>query len=117
MHGGTLTISSSPGGFTTRLAVTGAWKYLGKVGRNKGYKWKSASSPIRKIVIRRGKTVKIAGRGAVLGFDLDANPDPVRVGLGIGGHLYCFEFGGERVTFKLNEGFAAKRAAAPGSCP
>jgi hypothetical protein len=117
MHGGTLTISSSPGGFTTRLAVTGAWKYLGKVGRNKGYKWKSASSPIRKIVIRRGKTVKIAGRGAVLGFDLDANPDPVRVGLEIGGHLYCFEFGGERVTFKLNEGFAAKRAAAPGSCP
>jgi hypothetical protein len=116
-HGATLVVSSSAGGFAASHALTGAWKYIGKVGRNKGYRWKSGQSPIRALVIKRGKLVQIAGRGAALGFDLDGDPDPVRVELGIGGHLYCFEFGGERVTFKRNAVFAAKRAGAPAACP
>jgi hypothetical protein len=117
VNDGTLTIASGAGGFDTRHDLAGGWKYLGKVGQNKGYKWKSGSSPIRSIVIKRGKLVKVAGRGAALGFDLDDDPRPVRVSLGIGGHLYCFEFGGETVTFKPNKRFAAKRAGAPAACP
>jgi hypothetical protein len=117
VNGGTLAIASVPGGFAARHDLTGAWSYLGKSGQNKGYKWKSASLPIRTIVIKRGKLVKIAGRGASLGFDLDDNPNPVRVELGIGGHLYCFELAGEGVVFKAGKRYAARRAGAPGACP
>ena len=116
-HGATLTLSSAAGGFASQHVLNGAWKYVGKVGRNKGYKWKSSSSPIRAVVLKRGKSVKIAGRGSALGFGLLANPDPVRVELQIGDHLYCFEFGGERVTFRLNQTFRAKRSLAPAVCP
>ena len=115
-NGATLTLSSVAGGFASSHALNGAWKYIGKVGRNKGYKWKSDSSAIRTVVLKRGKVAKIVGSGAGLGFDLDANPDPLRMELQIGGHLYCFEFGGEKVTFKLNQSFKAKRASAP-VCP
>jgi hypothetical protein len=116
-QGALLTLSSVPGGFASAHPLIGSWKYVGKVGRNKGYKWKSSSSAIRTVVVKRRKLVKIVGRGAALGFDLDTNPDPLRVGLQLGGHLYCFEFGGEKVTFKLNESFKAKRATPPATCP
>ena len=116
-NGGTLAISSAAGGFATRHDLAGAWAYVGKVGQNKGYKWKSGSAPIRSIVIKRAKLLKVAGRGAALGFDLDANPNPVRVQLGIGGQLYCFEFDGEVVAFKTGTRYVAKRAGAPGACP
>ncbi len=112
--GGTLAIFSS--GSAVRHDLAGGWRYLGRAGQNKGYKWKSGSFTIRTVVIRRGRVVKIAGRGA-LGFDLDDDPRPVRLELGIGGHLYCFEFGGQLVNIKLSKLLKAKRAAAPGTCP
>jgi hypothetical protein len=117
VHGGELTISSAAGGFTKTHVLAGGWRYVGKAGRNKGYKWKSKSSPIRKIVIKRHKAVKVSGRGETLGFDLNDNPNPVRVTLRTGAHLYCLEFGGRQLKFKPDRRWAAKRSPAPTTCP
>jgi len=117
VHGGQLTIASAAGGFSKTHVLAGGWKYVGKAGRNKGYKWKSKSSPIRKIVIKRHKAVKVTGRGDTLGFDLNDNPNPVRVTLGIGAHVYCLEFGGRQQKFKPDKRWGAKKAPAPSVCP
>jgi hypothetical protein len=117
LHGGQLTIASTAGGFSKTHVLVGGWKYVGKAGKNKGYKWKSKSSPIRKIVIKRRKAVKVSGRGDTLGFDLNDNPNPVRVTLGIGAHVYCLEFGGRQLKFKPDRRWAAKKAPAPTICP
>jgi hypothetical protein len=117
VHGGELTISSAAGGFTKAHVLAGGWKYVGKPGRNKGYKWKSKSSPIRKIVIKRHKAVKVSGRGDTLGFDLNDNPNPVRVTLRTGAHVYCLEFGGRQLKFKPDRRWAAKKSPAPTTCP
>jgi hypothetical protein len=113
-NGGALTVFS--GGSATGHALAGGWRYVGKAGRNRGYKWKSKTVPIRAIVIRPGKVVKIVGRGAI-GVDLEHDPRPVRLELGVGGHLYCFEFGGRLVDIRLNERLAARQAPAPATCP
>jgi hypothetical protein len=116
VHGGAFTISSGPGGFAATQALVGAWKYVGKVGQDKGYKWKSRTSPVRSVAIKAGR-LTIAGRGAGLGFDLDDDPDPVDVTLAIGAHAYCLEFGGAAPRFKPNRLYRAKGAPAPASCP
>jgi hypothetical protein len=116
VHGGTLTISSNAGGFGATLDLVGGWKYIGKVGQGRGYKWKSRNAPIRTILIKAGKLV-LAGRGAGLGFDLDRDPNPVRVVLALGAHTYCLEFGGAAPKFKANRLYRAKRAPAPATCP
>jgi len=116
VHGGALTLSSSAGGFTATPPLVGSWKYVGKVGQGKGYKWKSATSPIRSVAIKNGK-LAIAGRGASLGFDLDDDPNPVRVQLTLGARIYCLEFGGASPRFKAGKLYAAKQAAAPAACP
>jgi hypothetical protein len=115
VHGGALTIASGAGGFSTTIPLAGAWKYVGKAGQGKGYKWKSRSAPIRSVVIKNAK-LAIKGRGAGLGFDLDDDPNPVRVELAIGAHAYCLEFGGAP-KFRASKVYRAKGAPAPASCP
>jgi len=116
VHGGALTISSTAGGFDVTHDLVGGWKYVGKAGQGRGYKWKSKSAPIRTILLKLGK-LAIAGKGAGLGFDLDDDPDPVRVKLTVGAHAYCLEFGGASPRFKAGRLFRAKNAAAPATCP
>jgi hypothetical protein len=115
VHGGALTISSDAGGFSTTIPLAGAWKYVGKAGQGKGYKWKSRTAPIRSVVVKNTK-LAIKGRGADLGFDLDDDPNPVRIELAIGAHAYCLEFGGAP-KFKAGKVYRAKGATAPASCP
>jgi hypothetical protein len=115
VHGGALTIASAAGGFSTTIPLAGAWKYVGKAGQGKGYKWKSRTAPIRSVVVKNAK-LAIKGRGAGLGFDLDDDPNPVRVELAIGGHAYCLEFGGAP-KFKAGKVYRAKGASAPAGCP
>jgi hypothetical protein len=116
VHGGALAISSDAGGFSTTIPLAGAWKYVGKAGQGKGYKWKSRTAPIRSVVIKNAK-LAIAGRGAGLGFDLDDDPNPVRIELAIGAHAYCLGFGGAAPKYKANKVYRAKGAPAPAGCP
>jgi hypothetical protein len=116
VHGGALTISSDAGGFDVTHDLVGGWRYVGKAGQGRGYKWKSKSAPIRTILLKPGK-LAIAGKGAGLGFDLDDDPDPVRVELTVGAHTYCLEFGGASPKFKAGRLYRATAAAAPAACP
>jgi hypothetical protein len=116
LHGGALTIASSAGGFGVTHDLAGAWRYVGKVGQRRGYKWKSRTAPIRTILVKPGKLV-VAGRGPGLGVDLDGDPNPVRVVLALGAHAYCLELGGAAPKFKANRLYRAKRAPAPATCP
>jgi hypothetical protein len=109
-------VSSAAGEFSTTHQLAGEWKYVGKVGAQKGYKWKSRTSPIRAVVIKSGKLV-IGGKGSGLRFDLDDDPNPVHVELALGEQRYCLEFGGAAPKFKAGRLYRAKLAAAPVVCP
>ncbi len=93
-----------------------SWNYFGGSGANRGYGFRSKVGPIRSVTIRPRRHVNITGRGAGLGHDLAAAPNPVDVVLTVGGHRYCMEFGGT-TRFSVGDSFAAKDAAAPVSCP
>jgi hypothetical protein len=116
-HGGRLTIASSSaaGAFLQEFPLDGEWDYIKKAGDERGYKWKSKTSPIRKVLVKPGKVIKILGKGTGMGFDLDADPDPVAVELRAGGHRWCWSFGGE-TKFKADKRWSAKNAGAPSAC-
>lgn len=118
-NGGTFRIASgsSPGGaFTGTHTLAGAWKVLGKPAAMKGYKWKSKTTPVRLVLVKAGKLLKAKAAGAMIGFDLDDDPDPVTVEVTIGTRRYCLEFGGA-TDFTEGKKYVAKKPAAPAACP
>ena len=112
-NGGSLRVFSGTFDDTYPLGAD-RWKYLGKAGKNKGYKFKPAS-PIKSVLVKPGKLVSVVAKGSGLGHSLAANPAPVGVVLTLGSHRYCMTFGGT-VTFKEGKKFLAKDAEA-GTCP
>ncbi|HEX6132073.1 MAG TPA: hypothetical protein VF044_10095 [Actinomycetota bacterium] len=118
VQGGSVSIASgSPGGaFTATHTLGGQWKVLGKPEAGKGYKWKSRTSPVRLVLIKTGKLLKVKAAGADVGFDLDDDPDPVMIEVCTGARRYCLELGGD-TTFKDGRKWVAKKAPAPGACP
>jgi len=118
-HGATLRVvsDSAAGAFDTtyQLPAGAGWGYVGKVGKNKGYKWTSKTGPITAVVLK-AKLLKISGKGAGLGDDLDGDPNPVDVVLTIGGGTSCLSFGGT-TKFKADKSYVATKAPAPASCP
>ena len=110
--------SGSPGGaFTGSHPLTGEWTVLGKPEAAKGYKWKSKTSPVRLLLVKNGKLLKVKAAGADVGFDLDDDPNPVRIEVRLGLRRYCLELGGADPTFKEGKKYVAKKAPAPGACP
>lgn len=118
VHGATLRVvsDSAAGAFDTTypLPAGAGWGYIGKVGKNKGYKWTSKTGPITAVVLKT-KLLKIAGKGAGLGDDLNDDPNPVDVVLTIGGRT-CLSFGGTP-KFKADKSYVATKAPAPAACP
>jgi cysteine-rich repeat protein len=116
LHGGFLKVVSRSGDqFVTAHDLPAAnWRIKGKPGKNKGYKLKKAG-PIRTVLVKPGKTLKVVARGDALGHTLRADPDPVHVALGLGSQVYCLTFGG-RATFKPGKTFVARKAPAPEAC-
>ena len=112
--GGSLRVTSSVGGFadTYDLPASG-WKYKGKAGQGKGYKFKGAAA-IKSLLVTPGKIVAV-GKGSGLGHTLAANPDPVDVIVALGDQRYCLRFGGT-VQYKDGKKYLAKNAPAPGAC-
>jgi len=116
LHGGTLRVVSAAGdGFddTYQLAAD-RWSYKKKVGQNLGYKFRP-TSPIRSVLVQPNKRIKIVANGTGLGHTLGADPQPVDVVLTVGGHCYCWRFGGD-VAFKADKKWLAKNASAPAAC-
>lgn len=116
LAGGELRVVSRAGdGFVGIYPLpAGSWSYKGKAGKNKGYKFKG-DGPIRKILVKAGKLVKITGKGAELVFSLGADPTPVHVSLSLGGHRYCATFDGTP-KFTAGKKYLVKKTAAPGAC-
>ena len=92
------------------------WKAIGKPKAIKGYRFKGGSGPIKLILVKAGKLVKIIGKGAELRQSLALDPQPVNVVLTTGAARYCMSFGGTP-TFTAGKRFLATNAPAPTVCP
>ncbi len=114
LHGGAVRIVTRAGdGFDHTYNLSAAnWRYIGRPGQNRGYRYKDKLGPIRLVKIRPGRQIKVVGRGAQLGHSLGLNPDPVVVFVSIGSRVFCSEYGGQ-VTFTRDGSFRAKDASAP----
>jgi polyvinyl alcohol dehydrogenase (cytochrome) len=99
---------------TYNLPMAG-WTTIGAPGRNKGYRFRSKTGPIKRVTLTPGRRVKVIGTGAFTAT-LSTNPNPVDVVLRTGAKRYCLEFGGT-ATFQAGKRFSAKDAPAPVSCP
>jgi hypothetical protein len=113
VKGGVLAVHGNGLDVAYELPASG-WKYQGKAGQNKGYKFKG-SRAIKSVVVKKDKLLSIVGKGDGLGQDLTANPAPVQLKLTLGGRKYCLEFGGT-VQFKAGTKLLAKSAPAPAVC-
>ncbi len=113
VNGGALFYRAANSTVTYELPASG-WKYQGKAGQNKGYKFKGTRS-IKSVIVKKGKILNIVGKGDGLGQDLSTDPRPVKLTLQLGARKYCLEFGGT-IQFKAGTKFLAKSAPAPTAC-
>jgi uncharacterized delta-60 repeat protein len=90
------------------------WRYLGKPTLGRGYRVRPVG-PIRSIVVKPGKLLRLSGRGRQLGHSLGAEPAAVSVVLTLGAQRYCLTFADG--TFRAGRRFVAQDAPAPAGCP
>src|SRR5205823_5768412 len=88
------------------------WKSIAK---GKGFKYVDTTGPIRLVIVKKGKLVKVTGAGGQLLHTLAANPDPVHVLIAAGTDGYCAAFA--RGRFTAGRKYIAAGSAPPGSCP
>lgn len=114
-NGGALRVVSAPGGFDTTYELPASgWKYQGRAGEGKGYKF-TGSGAIKSVLVKPGKLARVIGKGSSLGHTLAANPNPVGVILELGAQAYCGRFGGSP-QFKESTKYFTKSAPAPAEC-
>jgi hypothetical protein len=120
-NGGSLRVVTAAGDAfddTYSMPAGASWSYIGDAGENRGYKYKDstlANGPVKTLLIKPGKMLKVLGKGSGLGHTLGANPDPVNVVLTLGSQTYCLELGGG--DFEVDRSYAAQETGAPGACP
>jgi len=117
VNGGRLRVVSHDGTFFDLRFDLPAdrWRYIGKSGAAKGYKLKR-TKPVKSLVVKPGKQIKIALKAKDLGVLLDATPFPMHVVLTLGEQQYCMSFGGD-ATFTVGKKYVAVSAPAPAVCP
>jgi len=118
--GGSLRVSTATGdGFDTSYVLPAeGWTLIGKPGEHKGYRYsdrRRLHGPVTSAVVKTGKQLRIAAKGAALGHTLATDPDPVAVTLTLGTHRYCFVLGGA-TRFKAGRSYKATEAPAPLAC-
>ena len=118
LYGGFARIASPAGdGFDTTFWLPPEnWKYIGKPGQNRGYKYKDRDGAIMKVYVKPGKQITLKGKGAALGLSLGSDPDPVHVFVTIGERVHCASFGGV-VRFRPDRMYKGKNAPAPNTMP
>jgi len=110
----------APGGFDATYPLDagaqplGEWKPLVRRGQVRGYRW-SGPPPVTSVIVKAGRGLRIAGRGAHLQHTLEAGPQAVAVELMLGERPYCLEFGGS-VRERALRRFEATDAPVPASC-
>lgn len=116
LHGGNLRIFSLGGaGFDATFDLpASAWRYLAPRNRDRGWVLRK-QTPFKKILVKRGKRLKIVASGGSLPALAD-DPGDVAVLLRLGAREHCLVFGGT-VSFEPGRRFLAKRAPAPDICP
>ncbi|MCW5891334.1 MAG: hypothetical protein KIT14_12390 [bacterium] len=95
-----------------------SWKPIGKPGSGRGWKYadkKLRAGAVQSLVLKPGKTLKIAAKGAGLALGLTHDPTPIQVELAIGAERWCLAFGGV-VRFTTDRKLDARDAAAPAAC-
>jgi hypothetical protein len=127
LHGANITLGDpvGHGGGSVRVFTTSGdafddtyplpgnrWKSIAK---GKGFKYVDPSGPIRLVIVKQGKMVKVTGQGGSLMDTLAANPDPVRVLIAAGTEGYCAEFAGGH--FAAGKKYIAANSSPPASCP
>jgi glucose/arabinose dehydrogenase len=117
VFGATLRVRTSAGcnagacDATYGLPSTG-WRALG----TRGYRFRSRSGPIRLVVLKAGKLLKMVGKGAALTHDVAADPSAVDLALQTGARRYCLHFGGV-TRYRSGTRFVARRAPVAPACP
>lgn len=107
-------VAAGDAGFDTSYELPAShWTYMGRANRPHGYRFRGAG-PIRKLVLREGRLLRIRARGAGLGHRLGTNPGNVDIVLRLGTQRYCLAFGGRR-TYRPGR-FRGRAAAAPARC-
>ena len=124
MHGGSLRVVSTAGGFANTYALPAtAWSYIGKSADGKGYRYrdlKRVNGPVKSVTLRNAVRLRVSGMGSGFGHTLTSNPDPVSIVLQVGGKHYCLTYGtstGATTKFTSPKLFTAKDASAPAACP
>jgi hypothetical protein len=117
LFGATVRVASVAGGFDDTYVLAGSWQYIGQPGQNRGYRWRSRTAPITTMVVKPGRSIRVAGKGSALGHDLNDDPTPVAVALTLGSRKFCLAFGGSTTEFFVDRRYVAKLAPAPAACP
>jgi hypothetical protein len=117
LEGGWVRIMLNDGtGYDETFGIPAAnWRHIKKSGRNRGYKGKRAG-PVRVVVVKPGKLLKVVLKGDALGFSLETEPSSSTVVLGLGGHRYCVRFEAA-ASFSPGRKVIAKNARPPNGCP
>jgi hypothetical protein len=113
--GGSLRVGAGTAFDTTYPLAPANWQALKTKDPTRGWKY-TKGIPIKKVLVKPGKSIKIVGKGGELEHTLATDPRPVDVVLTIGQQRYCWTFGGD-VRFKEGKRYLAKNAGAPGACP
>jgi hypothetical protein len=115
LHGASLRVVAASGSFDVTYPLDDGWRLLGKPGQNRGYK-RRGRGPIRKLVVKTDRLLRVVGRGAELEHSLLTDPETVAVELRLGARHYCLEFGGTSHT-RTPRKLVAVDAPAASFCP
>lgn len=94
------------------------WHRIGASGDTRGYGYgdrQLAAGPVRTLLVKSGKALKIAAKGAQLAHALTSSPAPVDVVLTLGTRQMCLRAGGA-TRFTSGRKYSATGSPAPAAC-